>query len=65
MAGASPDMKQQFRLDGTKSFRYLAQSGVTTVDGVDDAAEFQEVMSAMNTIGLGQQEQVFLFLFQH
>lgn len=57
VAGASPDMKQQFRLDGTNAFRYLAQSGVTTVDGVDDAAEFQEVMAAMNTIGIGQQEQ--------
>lgn len=59
MAGADPQMREQFGLNmPATSYPYLAQSGCTTVEGVDDASEFREVMQAMSVIGLSDQDKV-------
>lgn len=53
LVGGPAELKEEFGLDGgCDAFFYLAQSGCTTVEGVDDAADFQEVW------------KVGIFLFQ-
>lgn len=41
-------------------YHYLKQSGCYTVDGVDDKREFEDVVKAMNVIGLSAQERIHL-----
>jgi len=60
--GANADMKQTFAIEGGFSaFNYLSQSGVTTIEDVDDAKEFQEVLNAMQTVEISQEDQWFCF----
>lgn len=44
-----------------KEFFYTAQSGSTTVDGMDDKDMFQQVVNAMNTVQINQTEQWYIF----
>ena len=41
--------------------RYLSQSGCTSIDGVDDAAEFRVVCKAMTDIGIKTEDQEAVF----
>jgi myosin heavy subunit len=41
-----------------ESFAYLKQSGCTSIEGVDDAAEFGHVKHAMAAVGIDAQAQV-------
>lgn len=50
--GATPEMREAFGLGGVNDYFYTAQSGTSTVQGVDDAAEFQVVLKAMQSIGV-------------
>ena len=45
----------------SNSFSCSLQSGCTTVDGVDDAAEFAEVKNSMATIGVSPEVLFFYF----
>jgi myosin-5 len=42
-------------------FAYLAGSGCTSVEGVDDAAEFRRVKAALHAVGIGEERQQELF----
>eukprot|EP00924_Labyrinthula_sp_SR-Ha-C_P015193 maker-scaffold_9-snap-gene-11.10-mRNA-1 protein AED:0.02 eAED:0.02 QI:119/1/1/1/0.6/0.66/6/325/753 len=46
---------------GPEHFYYLSQSGTYHVDGYDDAQVFQEVIQAMATVSISQDEQWMIF----
>lgn len=50
IAGADSAMKKRLHLRPPSEYNYLNQSGCSVIDGVDDAAEFREVLQAMNTL---------------
>ena len=56
-AGASAEEKEEFATTNAQDFYYLSQSGCYTVDGVDDAEEFQLTKKAMDVIGITKEEQ--------
>jgi myosin I len=63
--GLDQATKAEFGIDcDTSNFWYLAQSGCTTADGVDDAVEFREVREAMRTVGItdGEAREIFRVL---
>jgi myosin I len=62
LAGLDGAKKQELGLGDASQFFYLSQSGCTTVDNVDDRVEFQEVQSAMRTIGFSDSEQGYIWL---
>ena len=45
------------QLEDAESYKILSQSGCTTLDGVDDAAEFGAVKAAFDTIGMEDEAQ--------
>lgn len=61
LAGAWPELIQSCQLGHPADYRYTAQSGTYTVDGVDDREMFKEVASAMVTVGISSEEQWYIF----
>lgn len=51
LKGANKDMKNDFLLGEPEDYSYLTSSGCMVIDGVDDNKEFQDVHSAMGTLG--------------
>lgn len=41
-----------------ESFKILCHGGCTTLDGVDDAVQFQGVKAAFDTIGMDKEAQM-------
>ncbi|RHZ59360.1 hypothetical protein Glove_364g12 [Diversispora epigaea] len=61
LKGASPQIKNKLLLEGTISdYRFIKYSK-EVIDGVDDAIEFQNLVDAMNIVGISQEEQMDLF----
>jgi myosin-5 len=58
MAGASAATRSAIKLRDAAHYRYLASSGCTTIEGVDDAAEFARVENALVNLGIPQHEQI-------
>jgi myosin-1 len=57
LAGLPQAARQKLYLDrGAESFHYLKASGCFDVDDVDDAAEFEETMSAMQHVGIKRKQ---------
>jgi len=54
---ADQETKDSLGLTNPDYFYYLNQSGCYTVDGTDDQAEFQDVLEAMQVIGLSGEDQ--------
>ncbi len=50
LKGADAAMKARLRLADATSFRYLNQSGCCDIEGVNDAAEFRDVLDALQTL---------------
>ncbi|CAO3620043.1 unnamed protein product [Mucor hiemalis] len=63
-AGASETEKQELALKEWSGFHYLNQSGTGDIPNVDDAKEFSETRTALNTIGIhdGTQAEIFRLL---
>ncbi|GAX85034.1 hypothetical protein CEUSTIGMA_g12454.t1 [Chlamydomonas eustigma] len=60
--GATEEERQALRLPTDPSaFRYLAGSGCTSIEGVDDAADFRAVRTAMLDVGITRPAQSALF----
>ncbi len=59
LAGAPQNYREDFGLQEADAFEYLNKC--TTIDNVDDAADFQEVVEAMNTVGISADEQYNIF----
>lgn len=57
LAGLPLGAKQKLSLDaGVQGFQYLRASGCFDVDDVDDAAEFEETMAAMQHVGIKRKQ---------
>jgi len=52
LAGVSPEEKAAFKLGEAGSYHYLNQSGCLTSEGVDDAAEFKDMVNGLTTVGV-------------
>ncbi|KAF9079944.1 Myosin type-2 heavy chain 1, partial [Mortierella sp. AD031] len=61
VAGAPPSEKKELDLQSIQQFHYLKQGGVQTINGVDDAAEFEITQRALSTIGISVQAQWDIF----
>ncbi|KAF9420455.1 Myosin type-2 heavy chain 1 [Podila epigama] len=61
VAGAPPSEKKELDLQSIQQFHYLKQGGVQTINGVDDAAEFEITQRALSTIGISVQVQWHIF----
>ncbi|KAI8979421.1 P-loop containing nucleoside triphosphate hydrolase protein [Mycotypha africana] len=60
-AGATETEKQELALKPWSDFHYLNQSGTGVIPSVDDAHEFGETRSALNTIGIDPETQTEIF----
>lgn len=61
LIGADDRMAQDLQLYSPENFHYVNQSGCYTVDDVDDSKDFQDVINAMNTMGITPDEQAVIF----
>lgn len=58
---ASEGYRSSFGVQPPESYHYTNMAGCTSVEGMDDKAEFAATIAAMNTIGVTQQEQDEIF----
>jgi len=56
-----PKYQQMYGIQGPETYIYTAASKCINVDGVDDAKDFKDTLSAMNVIGLTEVEQDSIF----
>eukprot|EP00903_Cladosiphon_okamuranus_P011080 g10459.t1 len=56
--GAGSDLGAQLKLGSAETYKILGQGGCITLDGVDDAKQFQGVQKAFDTIGMGKDTQM-------
>ena len=57
LAGADSMLRERCNLLAADQFMYLNQTGCYSIEGVDDAADFEEVCKAMNTLCFAQELQ--------
>jgi len=55
VAGSDDEMKKNYLLEGFRFYKYL--SGITEIDGVNNAAEFKDTIEAMDIIGFNAEEK--------
>ncbi|CAM9208802.1 unnamed protein product [Ascophyllum nodosum] len=59
VAGAAKcGLSTQLKLESPENYRILSGSGCTTLEGVDDATQFEEVQAACRTIGMAEETQL-------
>ncbi|KAI9144606.1 P-loop containing nucleoside triphosphate hydrolase protein [Paraphysoderma sedebokerense] len=56
-AGASQEYRDTFGIGSADHYLFTCQSGCMTVNGMNDAEEYQDVLTAMKTIGIAKNEQ--------
>ncbi|CAG8639097.1 5958_t:CDS:10 [Funneliformis mosseae] len=61
LRGASSTIKNKFLLDGSLDDYKFIKHSAKDIDGVNDAAEFETLVGAMDVVGISQDEQVDLF----
>ena len=59
--GIQSEMRNDFGITGYDYYNYLNEHGCYKIEGNDDKAEFQEVLQAMETIGLDEEERSHIF----
>lgn len=59
--GAWPELIEQCQLGRTEDYTYTAQSGTVHADNIDDRDMFKQVMGAMKTVNIGDEEQWYIF----
>ncbi|POR35779.1 Myosin-1 [Tolypocladium paradoxum] len=59
--GASRQYQELFGIQKPETYVYTSRSKCFDVDGIDDVADFQDTLNAMNIIGLSQSEQDEIF----
>jgi myosin-1 len=57
LAGADDAMRREFHLGRPDDYHYVRQGNASVIDGVDDRAQFQEVVHAMDVMGISAHEQ--------
>lgn len=55
--GASQAQRDTYGIQTPETYRYTNDSKCTSIDGIDDIADFKETIRAMEIIGLHQTEQ--------
>jgi myosin heavy subunit len=50
LCGSDSKLKSRLQLKTSNDYHYLNQSGCSVIDGVDDRAEFMDVLEALNTL---------------
>ncbi|KAF8244950.1 hypothetical protein K440DRAFT_587846 [Wilcoxina mikolae CBS 423.85] len=58
---ASAQHREKYGIQGPESYIYTSKSQCLQVPGIDDVADFQETLQAMQIIGLSQDEQDQIF----
>jgi myosin heavy subunit len=63
IAGGEVDlaMKKQFKLKDAEEFHYMNQSGVTTVDSINDEKDWLEMSGAMDVLNMSKEEKDDVF----
>lgn len=61
LAGADASMKDEYRLLDPSNYHYLNQGACYKVEDMDDRAEFQDVLKAMDTMGFVTDEKKEIF----
>eukprot|EP01103_Thecamoeba_quadrilineata_P016539 TRINITY_DN5557_c0_g2_i1.p1 TRINITY_DN5557_c0_g2~~TRINITY_DN5557_c0_g2_i1.p1 ORF type:complete len:823 (-),score=171.98 TRINITY_DN5557_c0_g2_i1:77-2545(-) len=61
LAGASESEKKEYGIRSVEEFVFLNQSKCKTVQGIDDAKDFQDTKKAMSIIGLSNEQQSEIF----
>eukprot|EP00004_Rigifila_ramosa_P020020 TRINITY_DN516_c0_g1_i1.p1 TRINITY_DN516_c0_g1~~TRINITY_DN516_c0_g1_i1.p1 ORF type:complete len:1655 (-),score=479.04 TRINITY_DN516_c0_g1_i1:157-4674(-) len=56
VSGSDADEKAKYKIKAAKEYHYLNQSGVTTIDGVNDAEDFQKVKMSLNVLNMSESE---------
>jgi myosin heavy subunit len=56
IAGATPDQKNNLALKDPSTYQYLNKSGCTTVHNMDDAAEFKDLLKALEIMAFSKDE---------
>ncbi|KAI3402956.2 MYO2 [Candida oxycetoniae] len=57
LAGMDPSEKQELGLKSADDYKFTNQGGLTQIQGVDDAQEFQTTKDALSLIGLDESRQ--------
>mmetsp|Transcript_2128 Transcript_2128/g.2211 ORF Transcript_2128/g.2211 Transcript_2128/m.2211 type:complete len:1613 (+) Transcript_2128:69-4907(+) len=60
-AGASEEERRRWQLMSIRDYEYTAKGAVFTLEGVDDAWEFQELKKAMSILNFNGDDQTALF----
>eukprot|EP00605_Chrysophyceae_sp_TOSAG23-4_P002422 GSChrysophyteH1.ASY1.ANO1.2681.1 assembled CDS len=61
LCAADDALKKQLKITKPDDYAYLSTSGCTTVDGIDDVADFNEVCAAMATLGIDDELSMTMF----
>lgn len=61
VAGATDEETQELGLASAEDFDYLNQGGTSSIDGVDDKAEFNATRKSLTTIGVQEHTQKEIF----
>lgn len=59
--GAPQSYRELYGIQGPETYVYTSVSKCTTVDSIDDLADFAQTLKAMSIIGLSQEEQDQIF----
>jgi myosin heavy subunit len=54
-------LKKSLKLKDAEEFNYLNQSGVTTVDSINDEKDFEELIQAMDVLNMTESEKTSIF----
>ena len=55
------EQRQLLHLDRPGTFEYINKSGCISIDGMDDAKEFEDVLTAMNNLAISESERNNIF----
>ena len=58
---APKEFREKFGLSGPDAYIYTGAAGCLDVDGIDDVADYEETIKAMNVIGITKSEQENVF----
>ncbi|BAT89413.1 hypothetical protein VIGAN_06036100 [Vigna angularis var. angularis] len=60
-AGSSADLKEKLNLRAVSEYKYLVQSDCMSIDGVDDAKNFDQLMEALDAVRVCKEDQELIF----
>ncbi|XP_027909793.1 myosin-2-like isoform X1 [Vigna unguiculata] len=60
-AGSSSDLKEKLNLRAVSEYKYLVQSDCMSIDGVDDAKNFDQLMEALDAVQIYKEDQELIF----